>query len=369
MIRSEDNITTTQAIVVFVSYIMAAGILSLPRTSVDEAGTPDVWLSVILGGLITFAAGVIVTKLSQDYPGQTFFQYGGKVVGKWLAAVISLFFIEHFVSIAAFEARIMAEVINFYLLEGTPLWAIVMTMMWVGLYSIKDGMGAIARLLEIIFPITVIIFMIVVFMSFGIFELDNLRPVLGDGFMPVLKGVKATTLSFISAEVMVFLLAFTKKPEKGIKVLVAGLSISMLFYFTTVVFVIGALSVDGVTSMTWPTLELIRSFEIPGLIFERFESMLLVIWIMQLFATFIISFYAASLGLSQVFKKKSRPIMYGLLPVMYLIAMIPKNVDDVFSLGDMIGYIAAVLFCIVPIPLLIISKMKKTRKKRTGHTS
>ncbi|ASB88963.1 Spore germination protein YndE [Bacillus sonorensis] len=53
MISSQDKITTPQAIVVFVSYIMAAGILSLPRTAAAEAGTPDVWLSVIIGGLIT----------------------------------------------------------------------------------------------------------------------------------------------------------------------------------------------------------------------------------------------------------------------------------------------------------------------------
>ncbi|MEC0777234.1 spore germination protein [Bacillus licheniformis] len=361
MIRSEDKITTSQAIVVWVSYIMAAGILTLPRTAVEEAGTPDVWISVLLGGLVTTAAGVVMTKLSQHYPGQTFFQYGGDIVGKWLSIVISLLFIEHFVAIAAFEARILAEVITFFLLQQTPIWAIVMSMMWIGFYSIKDGMGSLARLFEIIFPITILFFLTVVFMSFGIFELDNLRPVLGKGIMPALKGTKATTLSFISAEVMVFLLAFMKKPKDGIKVVVMGIGIAMLFYLTTIVFVIGGLSVDGVTAMTWPALDLIRSFEMPGLIFERFESLLLVIWIMQLFATFSVSYYAASLGLSQIFKKKSRPIMFGLLPVMYLLAMTPKNIDDVFSLGDMIGYIAAVLFGIVPIPLLLVSKMRKKK--------
>ena len=59
MIRSEDKITTSQAIVVLVSYIMAAGILTLPRTAAEEAGTPDVWISVLLGGLVTMAAGVV----------------------------------------------------------------------------------------------------------------------------------------------------------------------------------------------------------------------------------------------------------------------------------------------------------------------
>ena len=58
--------------------------------------------------------------------------------------------------------------------------------------------------------------------------------------------------------------------------------------------VIGALSIDGVVTRTWPTIDLMRSFEISGLIFERFESLLLVIWIMQIFATYTISYYAAA---------------------------------------------------------------------------
>ncbi|GIN68174.1 spore germination protein [Bacillus sonorensis] len=363
MISSQDKITTPQAIVVFVSYIMAAGILSLPRTAAAEAGTPDVWLSVIIGGLITMVAGVVMTKLSQGYPGKTFFEYGGDIVGKWLSALISLFFIGHFVMIGAFEARIMAEVIGFFLLEGTPLWAIIMTTIWVTFYAIKDGMGSIARLAEIIFPITVIIFLTIVFLSSSIFELDNLRPVLGKGIMPVFKGTKATVLSFISAEVMVFLLAFMKKPEKGVKVVVVGLTISLVFYLIIVIFVIGTLSVDGVVTRTWPTLDLMRSFEIPGFIFERFETFLLVIWIMQLFATFSISYFTASLGLSQLFGKNIRPVMFGLLPLMYLIAMTPKNLNHVFAFGDVVGRIAVILFGLVPIPLLLISKMKKKKAK------
>ncbi|NPC93030.1 GerAB/ArcD/ProY family transporter [Bacillus sp. WMMC1349] len=369
MIRSQDKISTSQAIVVFVSYTMAAGILSLPRTGAEATGTPDVWLAVIFGGIIAAVSGIILTKLSQEYPEKTFFQYGEHIIGKWLCILISLFFIEHFVTIAAFEARIMAEMIGFYLLRKTPQWAIIMVMMWVGFYSIKDGMGSITRLFEIIFPITVIIFITAIFMSVGIFELDNLRPVLGKGIMPVLKGTESTTLSFISAEVMVFLIAFMKKPEKGVNVVLIGILITMLIYLATVVFVIGALSFEGVTGRTWPTIDLMRSFEISGLAFERFESLFLVIWIMQLFATFAISYYTASLGLSQLFSKKIRPIMYGLLPVMYLISMYPKNLNSVFSLGDYVGYVAAVLFGVIPIPLLIIAKMRKNRGKTSEKYS
>ena len=67
--------------------------------------------------------------------------------------------------------------------------------------------------------------------------------------------------------------------------------------------VIGAFSIDGVLMRTWPTIDLMRSFEIQGLIFERFESLLLVIWIMQIFATYTICYYANALGLAQLLIK------------------------------------------------------------------
>ncbi|VTR38530.1 Spore germination protein YndE [Actinobacillus pleuropneumoniae] len=114
---------------------------------------------------------------------------------------------------------------------------------------------------------------------------------------------------------MLLLVAFMKKPDKAVKVVLVGVFIPLLFYVITVVMVIGALSIDGVVTSTWPTLELMRSFEIPGLIFERFESLLLVIWIMQIFTTFTITYYAAALGLAQLFKKKIHPFVYGLVPI------------------------------------------------------
>jgi spore germination protein len=121
--------------------------------------------------------------------------------------------------------------------------------------------------------------------------------------------------------------------------------------------VIGALSIDGVLARTWPTISQIRSFEIPGLIFERFESLLLVIWIMQIFTTFTITYYAAALGLAQLFNKNIRSPIFILLPVIYFMAMIPKTLSDLFNMADMISNVALFLFSTIPL-LLIISKCK-----------
>jgi spore germination protein len=358
ILNPKDQITTPQTAVIISSFILGTGLLTLPRSSTEKVHTPDVWISVIIGGFIAIIAGVIMVKLSQQFPDKTFYQYINEIVGKWVGSLLSLVIICYFLTTSGFQLRAMAEVIKYLLLEGTPTWAITMIFMWVGLYLILGGINSIARLFEIILPLTVILFLVVTFMSIKIFEIDNLRPVLGGGIIPVLKGVKTTALAFSGPEIMLLLLPFMNQPKKAVKAMLVGVSIPLIFYVITVVMVVGALSIDGVVMRTWPTLDLIRSFEISGLIFERFESLLLVVWIMQIFATFTITFYAAALGLAQLSKKSIHPFMYGLLPILYIIAMIPKNINDLFKQGDFVGNIALFLFGLLPLLLLIISRIK-----------
>ncbi|MGF6949227.1 spore germination protein [Neobacillus sp. B4I6] len=358
IVSPKDRITTPQAAVIISNFILGSGILTLPRTAAEKVNTPDVWISVILGGLIAIIAGVIMVKLCLQFPQKTIYQYSREIVGKWVGGLLSLLIVCYFLLTSGFQLRSMAEVIRYFLLEGTPIWAIMMPFMWVGLYLIIGGINPIARLFEIVLPITIFLFLLVAFLSLKIFEIDNLRPVLGTGFIPVLKGVKATTLAFTGPEVLLVIMAFMQQPNKAVKMVLVGISVPLIFYGITVVMVIGALSVDEVVTRTWPTLDLIRSFEVTGLIFERFDSLLLVVWIMQMFTTFTISYYVGALGLAQLSKKNISSFMYGLLPLIYVISITPKNINDLFKLGDMISNFALFLFGLLPLLLLIIARWK-----------
>jgi spore germination protein len=357
--RRDDKITTAQATVIISNYMLGAGILTLPRTLAETMKTPDGWIAVIIGGLIIMLAGICIVKLCQVFPGKTIFQFGKEIVGSWIGNCMGMMMILYFVGISAFEIRVLAEVTKYYLLEATPMWAIIMSFMWIGLYLIIGGINAIARLFEIILPITVVIFLFSMVLSNQLFDINILRPVLGEGILPVIKGMKSTILSFSGFEVLLILMAVMQHPQKGIKVALIGTTIPTILYFITIIMVFGAMSIDGVARSTWPTLDLMRSFEIKGLLFERFESFLLAIWIMQIFSTCAIAQYTASLGISQLLKKKIYPIIYILMPIIFLIAMLPKNINDMFAFGDFIGNLSIYLFGLLPILLLLISKIFK----------
>ncbi|WP_025679475.1 GerAB/ArcD/ProY family transporter [Paenibacillus massiliensis] len=363
--KSRGHLSATQAAIIIVNYMLGAGILTLPRTTADAVGTPDVWIVILLSGLIVVGLGLIIVILCRRFPGKTVFEFTQLITGKWIAYILLLPMIVYFVTISAFEIRVMAEVTGMFLLERTPTWAVVMLFMWVGLYMTSGGLPVIVRVFEIILPITLIIFIIEILLGNQLFELSNLRPLLGEGFMPLIKGLKPTLLSYTGYEVMLVMTAYMKNPAKSNRSVAWGVLISMVIYLITVVMVLGSLSLDGVITRIWPTLDLVRSFEIQGLIFERFESLLLVIWIIQIFSTSAIAHYTASIGVRDLFRLKGmRVIMYIFLPMIYLLAMIPKDVDQTLALGDMLGNASVVLFGILPLLLLVTSIIRKKGGKR-----
>ncbi|WP_045516310.1 GerAB/ArcD/ProY family transporter [Neobacillus niacini] len=361
---SLDRITSYQAVMFITNFIFGAGILTLPRTTTEKIKTPDSWIAIIVSGLIITLVAVIILKLCQRYPDETFYQFNQKLLGKWIGSLLSLTVICYYIALSAYEVRTMAETTRLFLLQGTPTWAIMMPFLWIGLYLVQGGVNAIARLLEIIFPISVLFFLLVMFLGIELFEVDNLRPVLGSGVKPVLKGVTSSSLSFAGFEILLFIYMFMKEKNKVTKVPLLGVGIPFIFYTMTVVIVIGSISVDVVLSQTWPVLTFIRSFEITGLLFERFDSLILVIWIMQIFATYVIALFIATLGLNQIFSKSTHAFIYSLIPLIYLVSMIPKNINEVFKMADMISNFSLYLFFIMPLVLFIISKVKERKYEK-----
>ncbi|CAH1224365.1 Spore germination protein YndE [Paenibacillus auburnensis] len=352
--RTDDRITATQAAVFLNNTVLGAGILTLPRSVSEAVKTPDSWLSVLLGGVIVMAVVTLMVKISQQFPGKTIFQYAGTIVGRVPGAFLCLLLIIYFLIIAGFEIRSLAEVTLFFLLEGTPIWAIILPFIWVGSYLVYGGINAIARVFQIIFPISIMILLICYGFSLRLFDINNLRPVLGSGILPVLSGLKSTVLVYTGCEVVMTLVAFMQQPRQAVKAMLVGIGIPIGLYLLTVVMVIGGVSIDSAITSTWPTIDLIRSFEIPGFLFERMEFPLMVIWLMQMFCNFCSFFFQASLGISQIFRLRVHTVIYLLVPVIFISTMVPKSVNELFSLGDMIGKAGIVLFLLIPLMLSVI---------------
>ncbi|MES9689571.1 GerAB/ArcD/ProY family transporter, partial [Bacillus sp. JJ353] len=72
-VDAKDRITVAQTAIIVTNFLLGTGILTLPRTSVEKVKTPDVWITVLFGGLVAILVSYIMVKLSREYPDKTFY--------------------------------------------------------------------------------------------------------------------------------------------------------------------------------------------------------------------------------------------------------------------------------------------------------
>lgn len=357
--RKRTQLTTIQTAIIIISIILGMGVITLPRSVTELTQTPDGWIATLLGGAVVLVLGRMIIQLNKYYPDLTYFQYSTIIMGKWIGHLTNLIVLTYLLFIAAYEIRGLCEVTHMYLLPSTPVKMKMLVVIFLGVYLINGGIVSVARLFEVLLPITLIIFFLCMSLGFKVFELQNVRPVMGQGIEPIIMGLQGTTITFIGFEFILFLNAFMEKKDKAWTALVAGIAIPTIFYAFTCLMVVGGLGVHYVKTLTFPTLALLRSFEVTGILFERFESFLLGVWITQIFTTYVGMHFFASLGLSQITGKNMRYFTYGLAPVIFLIAMTPKDINEFLTMGDFFSY-TQVFIVAVLVPLaLVIAWLKK----------
>ncbi|WP_405155415.1 GerAB/ArcD/ProY family transporter [Paenibacillus sp. FSL K6-0108] len=357
-IPETKQLTTLQTLALILCFMIGAELFTLPREIISKVSTVDAWISVVLGGIFSFCTAWIIILLGQRYPHFTFYEYVQEITGKLIGKCIGLVVVLYYIHLASYELRSMEEMASFYLLEGTPGWAILACFVWISLYLCMEGISTIGRLCQIIIPISITVLILIYSLGFTAFDMNNLRPLVAKGWTPIMKGIPSTTLAFSGSECFLFVLSRMQAPKKAAKVMGLGIGLAVIFYTSAVIICIGVFSLDGVLTRTWPFFDLARSVEFEDLLLERFESLLLAIWILQIFSIFSIIFYCAALGVSQIFNLSYRISMFLILPFICLISQLPKDINEVFALGAYIGKANLVLFSCLPVLLLLISRWR-----------
>jgi spore germination protein len=143
-----------------------------------------------------------------------------------------------------------------------------------------------------------------------------------------------------------------------------GIAIPGVIYVLIIVSGISVFGVDEMRLLAWPTLELVKTTEVPGLILERLESAFLGVWVASVFTTVGNMYYATAAVVRGTFKLRShRWIAVILLPVLYWLSLMPPNMQKLLEYKKWGGYLGIVLAFIVPIVLLILSYIRGTGNK------
>ncbi|PAV27822.1 spore gernimation protein [Virgibacillus profundi] len=355
----DEKIGGKEIMIAIPSMVIGVGILSLPRSiSVDTIGS-DGWIVLVIGGLISVLMVWLMAKLASGFPHQSFFSYASTIVSKPVAIVLTFLFAILFISVAAYDIRTLGHISQQYLFDHTPVEVVTLSFLLVVVYAVAGSRAGLFRLNMLFLPIIIFIIAIVLVMNLKWLDLTNLLPVFQTDVKGYLKGIHTSSLSYMGISIVLFYIAFVDQPKKAPKMVVLGMSIPIVMY---VLIYLTCLMVFGYTAtshLLFPTIDLAKRVELPGGILERVEAIFFVVWTMGVFNTTVMAVDVAIMALHSIFKKmKKMQLIFILSPVIYYIALFPRDTGQIILFGDFLGTYMVSFAFITTIVLIVIAKIR-----------
>ncbi|KEO82524.1 GerAB/ArcD/ProY family transporter [Tumebacillus flagellatus] len=376
---SKFLITRYQAMAFNASTIIGVGVLTLPRATTEQAHQFG-WISVLIALLISLLGLMVIYDLNHRYPGQTIVEilqslFGStrlKWVGRLLSAPFVLLYLFYWCWSTGIVLRTFGEVVVTAVLVNTPLEVIVATMLLLCIMLAYYNVEVVVRVNEVLLGLIVVPVLFIALSSFQSAHLDFILPLFS---MHRIGGVLQASLpamtSLLGFEAMLMYNSHLSKEPRMMRWQLYGLLIAGLIYLLIVIAGIMSFGYEELSRQAWPTLELVKSTQVPGLVLERLEAVFLAVWVAAVFTSAGNWFFCANWSFRQFcrFKKRKWWSPPGLAVITYLIAMYPRNIEDLFHYLAYTSYFGLGTAFVMPFLFWVIALIRGgKRKKGEGGT-
>lgn len=219
----KERITDKEAICLVITFIIGSTLI----IGVGGDSKNDAWISAIIGIIMVTPMLLIYARLQSLFLGKDLFDILNMVFGKVIGRIVTVIYIWYAFHLGAMVFRNYGEFINIVALPETPK---IVPMLCLGLtciYAARSGVEVLGRTATFFLPILLFILMAVQILVIPQLKLNNIKPILGNGLGPILKG-GFSTFSFPFAETVLFMgiSSSLKKKNSLRKVYLWGISIA-----------------------------------------------------------------------------------------------------------------------------------------------
>ncbi|WP_211750208.1 endospore germination permease [Paenibacillus sp. Marseille-Q4541] len=328
----------------------------------------DAWLApifAIVPGLLFVVLYRMLVHLQSD---RTMVEMIDFILGSWLGKIVNILIIVTAFLAAAMVLFDVSRFITTVSMPQTPVLFINVLFILLLVYGLMSGFDTLARMVEIMFPVCSLLFVLMIFSLLPQIDPKNIQPILDS---PIHKYVYGT-LSLISVVYMplIFFLMIQpkelKNPKHSYKSFVIGVSLGSVVNIIIIVLNILVLGSNVTSIQEYPAYHLAQKIDISGFI-DRVEAVVALMWLMTSFVKLLIYFYSAFLGFTQVFKikhQKSFIIPLAFLLIVVSVDIFPNSVyENKFNSSVWIGWITSIAVGI-PVMLLTVKTWKTWIKRK-----
>lgn len=340
---------------VVICTILGGGIITLPRTVAEVAGR-DGWISIILAGLLAWLMAVLIWLLCRKFPTKTLPEFSILILGKPLGIIVSVLYALYAVSIGGMALRIFTELAKTWVIIWTPMPVFLLSVLLPVVYISRLGAVSLGRMMENIIYITFGV-LLVWLVPLGEFNALNLRPIGAEGISAIASAVPEAIFAFLGFEVMLVFFPFIINRNKVLRVTIIALGVVTALYVGNIIFTYGVLGVEHTLVQTWPLMNYLRVGTLP--IMQRVDNLVLFLWTAQMMAVVAIQYYASTFTMATLTKRSKHDLWVLVMwPLVYLAAILPGSLSEVFMLGDLVSRWGGLAIVGIVILLLVAAKVR-----------
>ena len=361
--NNKEFITPFGVFTSIVVTVIGVGIFSYPRDVTSVVGT-DGWLVTIIAGIVTCLLLYIAYRAVKLNNYNKLYNMLENNFGKILGKILALLFIASNILAISLGMRLFVEVIKMYLLQETPTEFIIIVIILTGSYLVRGEIDALVKFNEIGFWIMFLPIVVILLLTFNRTDFTNVLPVFDNNTVNYIKGLKTAAYSFGGIEIIYVMLPFLTNKKRISNIILKSVSFITIFYVAIIIFTLAMFGKEQNKILLWPTITMIKSIDIPGSFIERWEGIVMALWIVFYFTTFTNIYYLSADIVKDMFNLKDIKISsIIIIPFVYAVALYPENIAQLYYINNTITPIF-LTFSLLAVPLMLFFGKKLRQKRR-----
>lgn len=351
------KISSFQLLFLVIGFMVGTSVLIPPGNSAGR----DTWLAILTGFTESLILFCVYMGVARKYPDKTLIEMNRIILGPWVGTLASIIFIWYVFHAGAMELRFIGEFAE-TIMPQTPIDIFLLITALVCAYAVSKGIEVMARCSVILVLVFIAVLVFDTLLSIPSIDMSNLLPIMD---IPIKKFMlsahSAAAYPFEEILIFIMVLPFLNRAKEGPRSLLKGMGIAcLLLTFQAARNVTILADINQVS--TYPSFTVVSLINI-GEILSRMEMLVTLDLITMGFVKVAFFYYAATLGLAQLFKMRSYlPLILPIGLLMYLVGMssFKTGIDEIIVYVVKTWPFYSLPFELVfPLLLLVVAVIRK----------
>ncbi|MCM3081301.1 GerAB/ArcD/ProY family transporter [Brevibacillus invocatus] len=345
---------------------VGVGVLGFQRVIAIEAGH-DAWISVVIAGMVVHLVMWTIIDTLKRYPSSDLYGITCDVFGQLFGSLINILYMLYFTLIAIVIVRTYTEVIQTWMFPQIPTWLVSASVLGLALYTLLGGIRIITgyTFISVVTTLWLISFL---YFPFQYARWSYLYPVLEANVPEILSGAVHMSFTIVGFEILYMVYPFVSNKEKVGAFSQSGALLTNLIYLFLMVLAITFFSKNQLMKTTWATLNLQQMVHLPFL--ERFEFIILSIWLIVIMPNVMLYTWSVSRGLKRMYQWQYRRTIFVVVLVIFagvLVFLTRSQINSLNNFASQVGLYAAFIYPILLYIGVVIKGAWRKHRER-GNT-